>query len=45
MGWDVVPWGFNKLLCWIHEHYAPKGGILAPCRMGCGLATSRRSGT
>lgn len=29
MGWDIVPWGFERLLSWIHKEYSPKGGILA----------------
>ena len=28
MGWDIVPWGFEKLLSWIQKEYSPKGGIL-----------------
>lgn len=28
MGWSIVPWGFRKLLCYIHKKYKPKGGII-----------------
>ncbi|KAF0729714.1 hypothetical protein Ae201684_012774 [Aphanomyces euteiches] len=26
--WNAVPWGFRKLLTWIHNRYAPPGGII-----------------
>lgn len=28
MGWNVVPWGLRKLLCWINKRYNPNGGII-----------------
>jgi len=28
MGWDIVPWGLGRLVTWIHEEYAPPGGII-----------------
>jgi len=28
MGWNVVPWGFEKLLLWIQNRYNPANGIL-----------------
>eukprot|EP00931_Biecheleriopsis_adriatica_P036533 TRINITY_DN21033_c0_g1_i2.p1 TRINITY_DN21033_c0_g1~~TRINITY_DN21033_c0_g1_i2.p1 ORF type:complete len:407 (+),score=73.88 TRINITY_DN21033_c0_g1_i2:471-1691(+) len=28
MGWDVVPWGFERLISWIHKEYTPAGGII-----------------
>lgn len=28
MGWAIVPWGFRKLLVYIHERYRPEGGII-----------------
>ncbi|CAJ1450750.1 unnamed protein product [Effrenium voratum] len=36
MGWDVVPWGFERLLTWIHQTYAPPGGILVT-ENGCAI--------
>ena len=36
MGWNVVPYGFRKLLQWIHDHYEPKGGILVT-ENGCAV--------
>ncbi|CAE7229045.1 BGL1A [Symbiodinium natans] len=36
MGWDIVPWGFEKLLCWIQKEYAPAGGILVT-ENGCAI--------
>lgn len=28
MGWNAVPWGFEKLLLWIQKRYNPTNGIL-----------------
>mmetsp|Transcript_11599 Transcript_11599/g.35863 ORF Transcript_11599/g.35863 Transcript_11599/m.35863 type:complete len:573 (+) Transcript_11599:23-1741(+) len=28
MGWDIVPWGLQRLLSWIHREYSPTGGII-----------------
>merc|ERR1711972_699148 len=28
IGWDIVPWGLHSLLKWIHQEYAPPGGII-----------------
>lgn len=36
MGWDIVPWGFEKLLSWIQKEYSPKGGILVT-ENGCAV--------
>ncbi|CAK9015753.1 unnamed protein product [Durusdinium trenchii] len=36
MGWDVVPWGFERLLNWIQKVYSPKGGILVT-ENGCAV--------
>ncbi|TYZ54921.1 hypothetical protein PybrP1_000100 [[Pythium] brassicae (nom. inval.)] len=27
VGWNVVPWGFGKLLLWIQQRYSPANGI------------------
>jgi len=27
MGWDIVPWGFRRLVTHIHRTYSPPGGI------------------
>lgn len=27
MGWDIVPWGLNRLLAWVQREYAPPQGI------------------
>ncbi|KAG5192004.1 putative glycoside hydrolase [Tribonema minus] len=27
MGWSVVPWGFRKVIMWIHNRYKPWAGI------------------
>jgi beta-glucosidase/6-phospho-beta-glucosidase/beta-galactosidase len=42
MGWNAVPWGFRKLLVWIHRRYAPKGGIIVT-ENGCAVADDERS--
>ena len=44
MGWDIVPWGFERLLSWIQKEYSPKGGILVPS-MKIGATGSRSTGT
>ncbi|OLQ05077.1 Beta-glucosidase 4 [Symbiodinium microadriaticum] len=36
MGWDIVPWGFEKLLSWIQKEYDPTGGILVT-ENGCAV--------
>jgi len=36
MGWDVVPWGFCRLLKWITQEYSPPGGIYVT-ENGCGF--------
>eukprot|EP00967_Tisochrysis_lutea_P144213 scaffold268974_cov27-Tisochrysis_lutea.AAC.1 len=28
LGWDVAPFGMYKLARWVHERYAPRGGIV-----------------
>ena len=28
LGWDVAPFGFYKLLRWVHRRYQPSGGIV-----------------
>eukprot|EP00416_Gambierdiscus_australes_P015758 CAMPEP_0171077270 /NCGR_PEP_ID=MMETSP0766_2-20121228/13923_1 /TAXON_ID=439317 /ORGANISM="Gambierdiscus australes, Strain CAWD 149" /LENGTH=848 /DNA_ID=CAMNT_0011534313 /DNA_START=180 /DNA_END=2723 /DNA_ORIENTATION=+ len=28
IGWDVVPWGLGRLVCWIQQEYSPVGGII-----------------
>lgn len=40
MGWSIVPWGFQKLLLYIHEQYQPEGGIIVTEN---GLATREDS--
>jgi beta-galactosidase len=37
MGWNVVGWGFEKLLLWIQERYAHPNGILVT-ENGCAVA-------
>ncbi|EQC24957.1 beta-glucosidase [Saprolegnia diclina VS20] len=37
VGWNVVPWGFRKLLVWIQARYAPAGGIIVT-ENGCAVA-------
>ncbi|TMW61561.1 hypothetical protein Poli38472_012752 [Pythium oligandrum] len=37
MGWNVVPWGFEKLLLWIQKRYNPANGILVT-ENGCAVA-------
>eukprot|EP00930_Biecheleria_cincta_P017945 TRINITY_DN14127_c0_g1_i2.p1 TRINITY_DN14127_c0_g1~~TRINITY_DN14127_c0_g1_i2.p1 ORF type:complete len:677 (-),score=108.19 TRINITY_DN14127_c0_g1_i2:126-2156(-) len=36
MGWDIVPWGFERLLSWIQKEYAPPGGIIVT-ENGCAV--------
>ncbi|CAM9668883.1 unnamed protein product, partial [Chrysoparadoxa australica] len=36
MGWPVVPWGFKKLLLYIHKTYSPPGGIIVT-ENGCAV--------
>merc|ERR1712192_367885 len=36
MGWNVVPFGFRKLLQWIHKRYNPMGGIIVT-ENGCAV--------
>lgn len=36
MGWNVVPWGLRKLLCWIQHRYEPQGGIIVT-ENGCAV--------
>ena len=40
MGWSIVPWGFRKLLVYIHQQYQPEGGIIVTEN---GLATREDS--
>ena len=28
LGWDIAPFGFGKLLKWVHRRYSPAGGIV-----------------
>ncbi|KAJ0396578.1 hypothetical protein P43SY_003319 [Pythium insidiosum] len=37
MGWNAVPWGFEKLLVWIQKRYNPANGILVT-ENGCAVA-------
>lgn len=36
MGWNVVPFGFRKLLQWVHNRYNPMGGIIVT-ENGCAV--------
>mmetsp|Transcript_54709 Transcript_54709/g.116253 ORF Transcript_54709/g.116253 Transcript_54709/m.116253 type:complete len:480 (-) Transcript_54709:342-1781(-) len=36
MGWNVVPFGFRKLVEWIHARYDPTGGIIVT-ENGCAV--------
>ncbi|OQR94490.1 glycoside hydrolase [Achlya hypogyna] len=42
MGWNAVPWGFRKLLMWIHARYAPAGGIIVT-ENGCAVADDNQA--
>ncbi|GAB9470947.1 Beta-galactosidase [Globisporangium polare] len=37
MGWNAVPWGFQKLLLWVQHRYNPAGGIYVT-ENGCAWA-------
>lgn len=41
MGWNVVPWGFKKLLLWCQKRYNPDGGIYIT-ENGCAVAEPTR---
>ena len=28
LGWDIAPFGFHRLLKWVHQRYQPSGGIV-----------------
>merc|ERR1719161_3516070 len=42
MGWQIVPWGFKKLLLWITKRYHPKGGIIVT-ENGCGMREATKA--
>ncbi|TYZ58837.1 hypothetical protein PybrP1_005137 [[Pythium] brassicae (nom. inval.)] len=37
MGWNAVPWGFQKLLLWVQKRYNPPNGIYVT-ENGCAVA-------
>lgn len=36
MNWDIVPWGLNRIIMWIHREYKPPGGIIVT-ENGCAV--------
>merc|ERR1712232_910234 len=36
MGWDIVPWGINRMITYIQQNYPTRGGIFIT-ENGCGM--------